>query len=138
MAVKPVVKNIQPEANAGKNQLAVEGSQVILDGSKSKDRDGKIVSYHWLQITGPSIPLDNANDIKMSFMSPVVNQDTMLVFKLTATDDRDGSDSAITTVKVINNEEVPSTLSSNTTDSSTLNPKDNSVNTERANNSTLD
>jgi hypothetical protein len=136
--VRPVVKNIQPEANAGKNQIAVEGSQVILDGSKSKDRDGKIVSYHWLQITGPSIPLDNANDIKMSFMSPVVNQDTMLVFKLTATDDRDGSDSAITTVKVINNEEVPSTLSSNTTDSSTLNPKDNSVNTERANNSTLD
>ena len=136
--VRPVVKNIQPEANAGKNQIAVEGSQVILDGSKSKDRDGKIESYHWQQVTGPSIPLDNANDIKMSFISPMVNQDTMLVFKLTATDDRGGSDSAITAVRVINNEEVPSTVSSNTTDSSTLNPKDNSVNTERANNSTLD
>ena len=132
--VRSVVKNIKPEANAGKNQIAVEGSQVILDGSKSKDRDGKIESYHWQQVTGPSIPLDKANDIKMSFISPLVNQDTMLVFKLTATDDRGGSDSAITAVRVINNEEVPSTLSSNTSDSSTLNPKDNS---ERANNSTL-
>ena len=62
--VRPV-KNIQPEANAGKNQIAVEGSQVILDGSKSKDRDGKIRSYHWQQVTGPSILLDNTNDIKM-------------------------------------------------------------------------
>ena len=51
--VKPVVKNIQPEADAGKNQIAVEGSQVILDGSKSKDRDGKIESYRWQQIIGP-------------------------------------------------------------------------------------
>ena len=135
--VRPV-KNIQPEANAGKNQIAVEGSQVILDGSKSKDRDGKIESYHWQQVTGPSILLDNTNDIKMNFISPTVNQDTMLVFKLTATDDRGGSDSAITAVRVINNEEVPSILSSNTTDSSTLNPKDNSLNSERANNSTLD
>ena len=143
LAAKPVLpketkKNVRPEANAGKNQIAVEGSQVILDGSKSNDRDGKIESYHWQQVTGPSIPLGNADDIKLSFISPIVNQDTMLVFKLTATDGRGGSDSAITAVRVINNEEVSSTLSSNTTDSSTLNPKDNSVNTERASNSTLD
>ena len=52
--VNPVVKNNQPEANAGKNQIAVEGSQVILDGSKSKDSDGKIESYRWQQIIGPS------------------------------------------------------------------------------------
>ena len=52
--VKPIVKNNQPEADAGKNQIAVEGSQVILDGSKSKDRDGKIESYRWQQIIGPS------------------------------------------------------------------------------------
>lgn len=136
--VKPVVKNIQPEANAGKNQIAVEGSQVILDGSKSKDRDGKIESYHWQQIRGPSIALANVNDIEMSFISPAVNQDTMLLFKITVTDDGGDSDSAITAVKVINNEEVPPTFSSNTTESSTLNPKDNSVNAERANNSTLD
>ena len=62
--VKSVVK-IQPKANAGKNQIAVEGSQVILDGSKSRDSDGKIESYHWQQITGPSIALTNVNDIKM-------------------------------------------------------------------------
>ena len=80
--IKSLVKNIQPEANAGKNQIVIEGSQIILDGSKSKDRDGKIESYHWQQISGPSIALDNVNAIKLSFISPAVNQDTMLVFKL--------------------------------------------------------
>ena len=40
----------------------------------------------------------------MSFISPAVNQDTMLVFKLTVTDDKGSSDSAITAVKVVNNE----------------------------------
>ena len=119
--VKPVIKNNQPEANAGKNQIAVEGSQVILDGSKSKDRDGKIESYHWQQITGPSIALTNVNDIKMSFISPAVNQDTKLVFKLTVTDDKGGSHSAITAVKVVRNEEVPAVSSSNVPDSSTSN-----------------
>src|SRR4029079_3367561 len=119
MNVKPVVKNIRPEANAGKNQIAVEGSQVILDGSKSKDRDGKIESYHWQQITGPSIAIANVNDIKMSFISPLVNQDTMLVFKLTVTDDKGGSHSAITAVMVVRNEGVPSASSSNVPDSST-------------------
>jgi hypothetical protein len=138
MNVKPVVKNIRPEANAGKNQIAVEGSQVILDGSKSKDRDGKIESYHWQQITGPSIAIANVNDIKMSFISPLVNQDTMLVFKLTVTDDKGGSHSASTAVKVVRNEEVPSASSSNVPDSSTSNLQNISNRIEDVGNSTIE
>ena len=120
--VKPVVKNIQPEANAGKNQIAVEGSQVILDGSKSKDRDGKIESYRWQQIIGPStkVALDNPNNIEANFISPQVSHDTMLVFKLTVTDDKDSSDSAITAVKVVRNEEVPPVSSPNPPSTSNL------------------
>lgn len=136
--VKPVVKNIQPMANAGKNQITVEGSQVFLDGSESKDRDGKIESYHWQQVTGPLIALDNVNAIKLSFISPAVDQDTMLAFKLTVKDDNDGSDSAITAVKIANNEKEAPTVSSNVPDTTPSNPEDNSVNAERANNSTLD
>ena len=138
MNVKPVVKNIRPEANAGKNQIAVEGSQVILDGSKSKDRDGKIESYHWQQITGPSIALANVNDIKMSFISPAVNQDTKLVFKLTVTDDKGGSHSAITAVMVVRNEGVPSASSSNVPDSSTSNLQNSSNRIEDVGNSTIE
>jgi hypothetical protein len=113
--VKPVIKNIQPEADAGKNQIAVEGSQVILDGSKSKDRDGKIESYRWQQIIGPitKVALDNPNNIEANFISPQVSHDTMLVFKLTVTDDKGSSDSAITAVKVVRNEEVLAVSSSN-------------------------
>ena len=136
--VKPVVKNIQPLANAGKNQITVEGSQVFLDGSESKDRDGKIESYHWQQITGPLIALDNVNAIKLSFISPAVDQDTMLAFKLTVKDDNDSSDSAITAVKIVNNENEAPTVSSNVPATTPSNPEDNSVNAERANNSTLD
>ncbi|MGA9745414.1 MAG: metallophosphoesterase, partial [Nitrososphaeraceae archaeon] len=111
--VNPIVKNNQPEANAGKNQIAVEGSQVILDGSKSKDSDGKIESYRWQQIIGPStkVALDNPNNIEANFISPQVSHDTILVFKLTVTDDNDSSDSAITAVKVVRNEEVPAVSS---------------------------
>ena len=95
--VKPIVKNIQPEANAGKNQIAPEGSQVILDGSKSKDRDGKIESYRWQQILGPrgiKVALDNPNNIEANFISPQVSHDTILVFKLTVIDYKGSSDSA--------------------------------------------
>ena len=120
--VKPVIKNIQPEADAGKNQIAVEGSQVILNGSMSKDRDGKIESYRWQQIIGPStkVALDNQNNIEANFISPQVSHDTMLVFKLTVTDDRGSSDSAITAVKVVRNEEVPPVSSPNPPSTSNL------------------
>jgi chitinase len=138
MAVKPVVKNIQPEANAGKNQLAVEGSQVILDGSKSKDRDGKIESYRWQQIIGPitKVALDNPNNIEANFISPQVSHDTILVFKLTVTDDKGSSNSAITAVKVVRNEEVPPVSSMNPPSSSNLQNSSNRI--EGLGNSTIE
>ena len=77
---------------------------MILDGSDSKDKDGKLKLYQWQQITGSKVVLDNANDIKASFISPLVTHDTILAFKLSVRDDKGGLDTAITTVKVVNNE----------------------------------
>jgi Calcineurin-like phosphoesterase len=136
--VKPVIKNIQPEADAGKNQIAVEGSQVILDGSKSKDRDGKIESYRWQQIIGPitKVALDNPNNIEANFISPQVSHDTILVFKLTVTDDKGSSNSAITAVKVVRNEEVPPVSSMNPPSSSNLQNSSNRI--EGLGNSTIE
>jgi hypothetical protein len=138
--VKPVIKNISPEADAGKNQIAVEGSQVILDGSKSKDRDGKIESYRWQQIIGPitKVALDNPNNIEANFISPQVSHDTILVFKLTVTDDKSSSDSAITAVKVVRNEEVPAVSSFNVPDSSTSNLQNSSNRIDGMGNSTIE
>ena len=73
---------------------------MTLDGSKTNDKDGKIESYHWQQIGGPKVDLENTNKSKTNFVSPSVNHDTVLVFKLTVTDDKGGSDSAITTVRL--------------------------------------
>ena len=49
-----------------KNQIVVESSQAILDGSDSRDRDGKIDLYQWQQIKGPKVALENANNIEAS------------------------------------------------------------------------
>ncbi len=129
------LKNILPEANAKKNPLAVEGSQVLLDGSDSIDRDGKIDLYQWQQIKGPKVALEDANNIKASFISPQVNHDTILVFKLTIVDDNGGSNSAITTVKVIDNQESPS-IPPKIRDPSISNPRDKSVKTGDVTNAT--
>jgi hypothetical protein len=122
------LKNILPDANAKKNPLAVEGSQLLLDGSDSIDRDGKIDLYQWQQIIGPKVALEEANNIKASFISPQVNHDTILVFKLTIVDYNGGSNSAITRVKVIDNQELPS-VPHKIRDPSISNPGDKSVKT---------
>lgn len=107
--VKTEPKNILPNAVASKNQISIEGSEVVLDGSDSKDKDGRIESYKWQQIGGPKVKLDNANNPKAVFVSPPVTKDTILVFKLSVADDKGSLDSAITAVKVINDQQRSST-----------------------------
>lgn len=102
------VRNSLPVANAGRNQIAPEGSQITLDGSKSNDRDGKIESYQWQQVSGPIINLEGENEIKAGFVAPSVEHDTILVFRLIVTDEKGGSDSAITAVKINNEQSAPS------------------------------
>ena len=84
--------------------------EVTLDSSKSNDKDGKIESYHWQQISGPKVDLENTNKSKTNFVSPSVNHDTVLVFKLTVTDDKGVSDSAITVVRVVGKPQAKSNL----------------------------
>jgi hypothetical protein len=43
--------NVPPVANAGKDQSAIVGSTVVLNGSSSLDRDGEIVTWEWSCIT---------------------------------------------------------------------------------------
>ena len=95
-----VVRNIPPIANIGKNQIALAGSEIILDGSGSKDKDGKILSYQWLQLRGPKVDIDGADKTKAKFVIQNIESYQILAFKLIVTDDRGGSDSAVTTVRV--------------------------------------
>ena len=84
---------------------------------------------------GPKVVLEDANNIKASFISPQVNHDTILVFKLTIVDDNGGSNSAITTVKVIDNQESPN-VQPKIRDPSISNPGDKSVKTGNVTNAT--
>lgn len=97
-----VVTNLAPTADAGTNQAVYEGASVILDGSESSDSDGTIVDFQWLQTSGSSTSIFNANSAQASFTAPVVglNGET-LMFRLTVTDDEGSTSVATTTVNVL-------------------------------------
>jgi Concanavalin A-like lectin/glucanases superfamily/K319L-like, PKD domain/Bacterial Ig domain len=93
-------ENISPKADAGGNQKAEVNSEVKLDGGKSSDEDGKLVSYKWEQTDGPKVDLNKADEETASFDVPESAADSKLAFKLTVVDDKDASDSDDITVEV--------------------------------------
>lgn len=78
-----------PRADAGMDQtLVYEGWQVSLNGSASVDTDGEILSYRWIQVSGPTTSLSGAESATPKFTAPSIdNQNAQLVFELTVTDD---------------------------------------------------
>jgi hypothetical protein len=80
--------NIAPVSDAGADQIADEGTTVILDGSKSEDTDGDdIVSYLWEQTEGVTVTLSDATAVQPAFLAPDVSTAGMsLSFQLTVTD----------------------------------------------------
>jgi tetratricopeptide (TPR) repeat protein len=93
--------NHSPVANAGADQTVNAGDTLTLDGSKSTDPDGNIVSYLWKQIEGPTVDLYNNTNSTANFLSPTVSADTPLKFSLTVKDSKDiPSIPAIVTITV--------------------------------------
>jgi PKD repeat protein len=92
--------NKSPEAVTGGPYTANEGSQVVLDGRKSKDSDGNIVLYEWdLDYRGNSFTAD--------LVGPVVSPSfpdgpTTVTVALRVTDNRNARDVATAKVKVQN------------------------------------
>jgi poly(3-hydroxybutyrate) depolymerase len=93
--------NTPPTANAGPDRtIFVPDSSAALNGSASKDNDGVIVSYHWVQLSGPSTSAigtpDSASTNAGNLTQGVYN------FELTVTDDSlaTGKDTVVVTVKV--------------------------------------
>ena len=52
--------NDAPTAEAGGNQTVTEGDAVSLDASGSSDPEGQSLTYTWVQTSGPSVTLDDA------------------------------------------------------------------------------
>lgn len=93
-------ENIAPIAIAPSDFNAVETTKTRLDGSNSTDSDGSINSYSWIQISGDSVNLTNANVASSTFIAPDVDVDTPLTFELTVTDNEGATsvDSVIVTI----------------------------------------
>lgn len=98
----PVPAPNQPSvANAGANQTVDEGQVVTLNGSNSSDPDDGIVSYAWVQLSGPAVVLSNASGAAPTFTAPDVGMSGVsLTFQLTVTDAGGLSDTATCVVNV--------------------------------------
>jgi hypothetical protein len=86
--ISPIVKDTNsPVADAGHDQIVKAQSIVNLNAAQSKDSDGTIVSYSWIQFSGnPSVALRNADSPVATFEIPVVNSDSKLSFRVTVVD----------------------------------------------------
>jgi len=80
-----VTQNRPPVAEAGPNLNVFFGVTVTLNGSGSTDPDNNIVSYHWEQTGGPTVPLSDPNTVKPQFIADVPFGSS-LTFKLSVTD----------------------------------------------------
>ena len=80
--------NSRPTANAGADKTVIENFTVNLDGSASSDPDGDSLTYVWVQTSGLSVGLSDANIAQPSFTSPDVaaNATETLSFQLTVDD----------------------------------------------------
>ncbi|QYK01955.1 PKD domain-containing protein [Shewanella psychrotolerans] len=77
--------NSPPIANAGIDQTITERSSITLYGTGS-DEDGDIVSYHWSQISGSMVETSSTDITAVSFVTPSVDTEEVIVFELTVTD----------------------------------------------------
>lgn len=91
--------NQPPVADAGQNIIIyAPQNSVELDGSGSQDRDGEIVSYRWIQVSGPNqAVLSTPNEAKTTVDGLILGD---YKFKLTVTDNESatGDDQVIVSV----------------------------------------
>lgn len=91
--------NSPPTANAGPDRSVAEGSAVSLQGSGS-DSNGTIAAYSWTQTAGPAVTLNGASTATASFTAPQVTANTVLIFRLTVTDNQGATGSDDVTITV--------------------------------------
>lgn len=84
--IAAVKENELPVADAGEDLSVSFLQEVILDGSKSGDSDGSIVSYTWTQVSGTGVTLLNASSATPNFFVSHLLATEDLTFNLQVTD----------------------------------------------------
>jgi PKD repeat protein len=100
--VNVLTSNAPPTAEVGSDLSVHAGEKVVLDGSKSFDPEGAVVSYEWKQISGPPVEVTGLATQSISFVAPShIGRDPRIVFRLTVTDSGGlkGSDTVMISVK---------------------------------------
>jgi hypothetical protein len=92
-----------PIADAGPSQFNVPAGIITLNGSGSYDPLGETLTYSWVQISGPTVVISNANGAIATF--PGLAGQTYS-FRLTVTNTDHLSGSASTTVTIMANSPV--------------------------------
>ncbi len=59
--------NHRPTARAGSDRTVVLGTEVQLDGTRSADPDGDVLTYQWVQLAGPQVLLDSDHSPRPTF-----------------------------------------------------------------------
>lgn len=93
--------NQPPVADAGKNDTIALNMEATLDGSASYDPDGRIVNYLWEKFTAPGDFMIQDPTAAVTKLSGL-NKPGEYRFKLTVTDNRGASASAIKLERVEN------------------------------------
>lgn len=93
--------NRAPVANAGPDMTVIGPTSINMDGSRSSDLDGTIVSYQWEQVAGIPVSLTGANTSKVTFSVSEVPKVEKLTFNLKVTDNdgATGTDVVVVTVQ---------------------------------------
>ena len=66
-------RKIDLKADAGQNQVVIEGNTVTLDGTKSKIGENSGLSYTWKQVGGPKVRIIGSNTPIASFEAPKIS-----------------------------------------------------------------
>lgn len=98
VTVDPV--NASPLVSAGTDQGVDEFETVSLSGSAS-DSDGSVASMQWVQLSGATVTLTNADQTTASFQAPeTLSVSQELSFEITAIDNEGATDSDVVVVTV--------------------------------------
>lgn len=103
------IPNILPVINAGDtNIIADEQSVVTIDASATYDQDGTIATFLWEHVSGTTLTLTGANTNTVTFTTPVLSLQEIVVLRLTVTDDQGFTNSSDFTVTInpVNNPPV--------------------------------
>lgn len=99
--------NDSPTANAGSDIAVEEEGGGQLDGSASFDPENQMLSYAWLQVSGPVVVLSDANSSQPTFTIGNYINDTAIEFQLTVSDGTNTSAIDSITINVTADDDVP-------------------------------